>query len=200
MVVPFPLSLPSITVAVVTLSWIAFAALFVFRRRPPGAREEKRDRSSWNGVMLVAVGYLLVWSIRRPIFSPLIPAVPWIDAILSVVGMLVSVLSVSLVLAAVRTLGKQWSVEARLVEDHRLITGGPYAFVRNPIYTGMLGMMASTGIAFSHLWVLAAALAFGWYGTHLRVRREELLLRQRFGEEFEQYARRVPALLPWTRR
>ena len=54
--------------------------------------------------------------------------------------------------SAVRTLGKQWAVAARLVEGHKLITAGPYAYVRNPIYTGMLGMLIATGLAMEH-WI-----------------------------------------------
>ena len=48
---------------------------------------------------------------------------------------------------AVRTLGKQWAMRARLVEGHQLITVGPCAYIRNPIYTGMPGMLIATGLA-----------------------------------------------------
>jgi protein-S-isoprenylcysteine O-methyltransferase Ste14 len=50
---------------------------------------------------------------------------------------------------AVRTLGAQWAYVARVTEGHRLVTEGPYRWVRNPIYSGMLGMMLATGLAVS---------------------------------------------------
>ncbi|MGI9088170.1 MAG: methyltransferase family protein [Chthoniobacterales bacterium] len=59
--------------------------------------------------------------------------------------------SVWLVLAAVRTLGKNWSLAARVTTDHELIETGPYARVRHPIYTGMLGMLIADGLVFGHL-------------------------------------------------
>ena len=97
-------------------------------------------------------------------------------------------------MSAVRTLGKQWAIAARLVEGHKLITEGPYGWVRNPIYTGML--LLATGLAVSRWIALPAAIALFGMGTVIRVRSEEKLLREAFGEEFEQYTRRVPAVLP----
>jgi protein-S-isoprenylcysteine O-methyltransferase Ste14 len=97
----------------------------------------------------------------------------------------------------VRTLGKQWSLAARVLEGHDLITSGPYSVVRNPIYTGMFGMLLATGLAISH-WIglLIAVIVFS-IGTAIRVRSEEKLLRGAFGEKFEAYARKVPAVVPF---
>ena len=105
--------------------------------------------------------------------------------------------SVWLCSAAVRTLGTQWSLAARVLEGHKLITSGPYSVVRNPIYTGMFGMLLATGLAISH-WVglLIGVIVFA-VGTAVRVHSEEKLLRGAFGEEFETYARKVPAVVPF---
>jgi protein-S-isoprenylcysteine O-methyltransferase Ste14 len=104
--------------------------------------------------------------------------------------------SVWLIASAVRTLGKQWAVAARLVEGHKLITEGPYAFVRNPIYTGMLGMLIATGLAMEQWIATIVAVIIFFAGLVIRVRAEEKLLREAFGEEFDDYARRVPAVVP----
>jgi protein-S-isoprenylcysteine O-methyltransferase Ste14 len=107
-----------------------------------------------------------------------------------------SVGSVWLNVVAIRTLGKQWSVAARLREAHKLVTEGPYRVVRHPIYAANFGLLLATGLAFSRLGpLLLASLAF-WIGSVIRVRGEERLLREAFGEEYEAYARRVPALFP----
>jgi protein-S-isoprenylcysteine O-methyltransferase Ste14 len=104
--------------------------------------------------------------------------------------------SVWLVRSAVRRLGKQWAYAARLVEGHKLVTEGPYRYVRNPIYTGMLGMLVATGLALQHWIQLAVGIALFAIGTLIRVRSEEKLLRAAFGKEFEDYSERVPAVLP----
>lgn len=102
----------------------------------------------------------------------------------------------ALCLAAVRALGKQWSYVARIVEGHKLITQGPYGFVRNPIYLGMFGMLLATGLAISRWWALPIAVAVFLVGSWIRIRSEERLLRESFGAEFDDYACRVPAVFP----
>ena len=93
-------------------------------------------------------------------------------------------------------MGKQWALTARLVEGHNLVQDGPYGFVRNPIYTGMLGMLVATGLAAGRWVPLLVAIILFIAGTWVRVSSEEGLLRQAFGAEFEEYTRRVPALIP----
>jgi protein-S-isoprenylcysteine O-methyltransferase Ste14 len=107
-----------------------------------------------------------------------------------------SVLSVRLSMESVRTLGREWSLEARLVEGHRLVTAGPYGMVRHPIYSAMLGKLVATALVLSHWIGLLAGVVLFAIGTAIRIGREEKLLRAQFGAEYEDYARRVPALLP----
>jgi protein-S-isoprenylcysteine O-methyltransferase Ste14 len=108
----------------------------------------------------------------------------------------IAVASVWLVNAAARRLGKQWALAARLVEGHELIQDGPYRIVRNPIYTGMFGMLLATGLAAAQWIPLLIAIVLFIAGTYIRMRTEERLLSAAFGSEFEAYARRVPALIP----
>jgi protein-S-isoprenylcysteine O-methyltransferase Ste14 len=96
----------------------------------------------------------------------------------------------------VQTLGKQWTVQARLIRGHELVTEGPYGIVRNPIYLGMFGLLIATGLAASRPWTLLIAVVVFLVGNQIRIRAEEKLLRESFGEQFEDYARRVPAFLP----
>lgn len=184
---------------VVMLCWIAFAVGFLFRKRQSASMERKRDNAARYGIALEAAGYTLVWFLRRPPSSPIFSTGLALSIVAAFVTIGLAIFSVWLVLAAVRVLGKQWSLAARLVEDHALITTGPYKVVRNPIYTGMFGMMIATGFAISYWWALPPAIVLFWMGTMLRIRREEKLLHEAFGEEFAQYTRRVPALVPLLR-
>ena len=188
---------PTLAFSVVMLSWFAFVIAFLVRHKPPSAPESKRDRASILGIVLQGAGYAFVWSIRRAWFGPIVSVSNSVEIALAILTMALGIASVWLVSAAITTLGKQWSLGARLIEGHKLITEGPYRLVRNPIYTGMFGMLLATGLAVSH-WVglLIAIVVYG-VGTIIRVRSEEKLLRGAFGAEFDSYARRVPAVIPF---
>jgi protein-S-isoprenylcysteine O-methyltransferase Ste14 len=174
-------------------AWIVMGLATVFRGRPPQAREVRRGGGwGWGFVLQVlSIGPLWIW--RRP--EP--PSLP-----VSVVAILLAAASVGVILAAQRALGRQFAYQARLVEGHRLITGGPYRYVRNPIYTALFGLALATGLVLSRWLVIPIFAVVYIVGTFIRIRSEERLLRAAFGPEFEDYARRVPALmpLPWGKR
>jgi protein-S-isoprenylcysteine O-methyltransferase Ste14 len=130
---------------------------------------------------------------RRHPGTPLItPALaPYLDFF----ACLLALATVIWILISVRALGKQWTVAARLVEGHKLVTQGPYSLVRNPIYSGMFGMLLATGIVLTRWPVFLAAIVLFLATTMWRIRIEEGLLRGQFGVEFEQYCKRVPAAL-----
>ena len=98
-------------------------------------------------------------------------------------------------------LGRLWSATITRAQDHRLITSGPYALVRHPIYTGVIVAIAATAIVENRALALigAAIIAFTfWY----RAKLEERFLRQELGvEAYDDYARHVPMLIPfWPRK
>lgn len=182
----------------IIVCWWIFGLTFWLRKRPPRAREEKRDRTSLLGLLLQAVAYFIVWSppLQRGRFSLVTNGSPAMEWGLATLALAIAVASVWLVNSAARHLGKQWALAARLVEGHTLIQDGPYRFVRNPIYTGMFGMLLATGIAAGRWIPLLVATVLFAAGTYVRIQIEERLLRQAFGTEFEEYARRVPAVIP----
>jgi protein-S-isoprenylcysteine O-methyltransferase Ste14 len=189
--------LPTWVFAVVMLSWFAFVVVFFARKNPPSPPDSKRDRISILGIALQGVSYGIVWSAHRPFFTPLFKMGKQLEIIVAVLTMIVAIGSVWFVLNAIRTLGKQWSLAARVLEGHKLVTEGPYRIVRNPIYTGMFGMLLATGLAISHWIGLLIAIVIFAIGTVIRVHSEEKLLREVFGAEFEGYADRVPAVVPF---
>ena len=176
------------TFAAVFAAWLVFAAAYAIRKRAPAAIV---------GMIFQAVALALIWTVRRvPLGAPIVPARPMLSAVAAAVAIAVAWVSVWLMLWAIQTLGRQWAVEARLIDDHQLITSGPYAFVRNPVYVGFFGLSIGTGIAVTAPIALIAATALFIVGTIVRVRVEERLLRGAFGAAFDRYTERVPALVP----
>jgi len=184
------------TLVIVIVGWFVFTAVFLLRKKPQKTEEQKRDKVSIVGIVLQMIGYALVWSVRRPIFTAVVGNSTTLNALFLGITTVLVVSSVWLVTKAVQTLGKQWSFAARLVKGHQLIIEGPYRIVRHPIYTGMMGMMVASGLAISRWWAILAALAMFVTGTMVRVRIEERLLREEFGQRYDEYAAQVPALLP----
>jgi len=187
--------LPTLVFVVVMICWLVFAGVFLLRKKPPSPPDQKREPASLFGVALQGMSYGLVWGVRRPMFTSIFGNGP-ISVVTGLLAICAAVSSVWLITMAVRTLGKEWSLTARLVEGHQLATSGPYALVRHPIYSGMLGMLLATGLAVSHWLALLAALILFFIGTTIRVRSEEKLLREAFGQQFETYARSVRAIVP----
>jgi len=100
---------------------------------------------------------------------------------------------------AVKHLGRQFRVHAGLYDDHEMVTTGPYAIVRHPIYTSLLAMLlCSLLILTPWEWAVVAVILF-IIGTEIRVRTEDKLLASRFGEEFEAYRKKVRAYIPFVR-
>ncbi|HEY1206903.1 MAG: isoprenylcysteine carboxylmethyltransferase family protein [Bryobacteraceae bacterium] len=170
----------------VIAAWVILGFATYFRPRPPQAREVRRGRGwAWGGA-LHTLSIAILWGPR--------PEAPGL--LLSVVAILLAAVSVAVMLACQRALGRQFAFQARLVEGHRLIVAGPYRYVRHPIYTALFGLALATGLAVSRWPAIPIFAVLYVAGTVIRVRAEERLLRAEFGAEFEDYARRVPAFIP----
>jgi protein-S-isoprenylcysteine O-methyltransferase Ste14 len=173
--------------------WIAWSLAFVRpRKNAAGAKKNVSAPVSRWGIFLVMLGYAFIWAFVRPAgFEK--------SSASLIASMIIGPPSVVLVWMAARHLDKQWRFEAALSEDHKLITTGPYRWLRNPIYASMLGMLLATGFAKTWWPLLVAGVICFVIGTEIRVRAEERLLASRFGEEFAKYKATTPAYLPFLR-
>jgi protein-S-isoprenylcysteine O-methyltransferase Ste14 len=93
-------------------------------------------------------------------------------------------------------LGRNWSGEITIKQDHELIRTGPYSVVRHPIYSGLLLGLLGTAIAFGEvrdfIGVLLASVAW-----RLKSLVEEQYMTEQFGAEYTNYKREVKALVPF---
>ncbi len=193
----FASHLPQFELYEVTIGWLVFALIFLTRKRAPRTAEQVRDRRAVVGLLIQIAGYAIVRLGLRPPGTGFLAAGPSAEIAAALIACALMVASLYLSYAAVRTLGKQWSLAARLVQGHELVQAGPYALVRHPIYTGMFGMLVATAIAVSSWPALLIASAVFAFGTALRIHVEEQLLVTAFGDVYLSYARGVPALIPW---
>ena len=93
-------------------------------------------------------------------------------------------------------LGTNWSGQPVIRIDHKLVRSGPYAIVRNPIYTGILIAIVGTTIVAGELWALAVTVIL-LLVFFMKIKMEEKFLLEEFGESFIQYKKEVKALIPF---
>ncbi len=158
-----------------------------------GETTARRSRASSVGVAIqgLAIGYTSI-GIQRATLDPL-SAKALIEA--AAVALLMAA-TVWLFVWAARTMGRNWSIVARTRGDHALVTTGPFAWIRHPIYTAMFLMMIALAIGLGHVARLFIAVPLYALGTAIRVRIEERLLRTAFSPAYEEYANRVKRFIP----
>ncbi|HJV60363.1 MAG TPA: isoprenylcysteine carboxylmethyltransferase family protein [Albitalea sp.] len=178
------------------LLWLAWAAFWwaASRRVKPTQRSESL-RSRMMHILPLTVAVILLWwppgsgAAWNARFLPVAPWPFWLGAALTLAGLLFAVW------ARVQ-LGGNWSGIVTLKLDHALVTSGPYAVVRHPIYTGLLLAFAGTAIALGQ-WrgIVAVALVLWSFWRKLQV--EERWMCERFGARYEEYRRSVATLVPF---
>lgn len=117
------------------------------------------------------------------------------NAFMGMVGLVLCALGIALAIWARVHLGRNWGMPMSRKEDPELVTSGPYAFVRHPIYTGILLAILGSTIGVSVFWALPFVLTAGYFIYSAR-REEEVLLTQ-FPEQYSAYMKRSNMLLPW---
>ena len=115
----------------------------------------------------------------------------WVATLVTAIGLLFTVW------ARVH-LGRNWSGTVTIKQDHELIASGPYALVRHPIYAGLLLAFVGSAMARGE-WRGAVAVLVAWAALWRKLRLEERWMAERFGQQYEAYCRRVPALVPFLK-
>ena len=177
--------------------WIPFIAYWVLAARETRlSRERVRAGSSPVRTALYLAGGALIF--LSPSLGPFndrfVPAVVEVGAagwVLTALGMLFSIW-------ARVSLGRNWSGRVVLKHGQELVSTGPYALVRHPIYTGLLVALAGATV-YDGRWRALLGLAFFAIGFWLKAHSEEKLLEREFGEEYRSYRARTPMLIPSPR-
>ena len=93
-------------------------------------------------------------------------------------------------------LGRNWSATVTVKHDHELIRGGPYAWVRHPIYTGVLLGFIGTAIVRGE-WRGVLAVLIVLVALWRKLRLEERFMSETFGDEYRRYREHTAALIPF---
>jgi len=191
--------------SIILLSWAAFLLVwgvtaFFVKRDVRGGGYAAAWQRYW--LLRLAVGVLIVFLAMRVarrapssgavflrgIFT-LPPALGWAAAAFTAIG-------IGLAVWARLYLGRNWSPRPAVKEHHELVTTGPYAYVRHPIYTGiMLATLGSAlvGMIFGIVMFIVISIVFT-----LRISKEEKLMLELFPRQYPEYQKRTKRLVPFV--
>jgi protein-S-isoprenylcysteine O-methyltransferase Ste14 len=93
-------------------------------------------------------------------------------------------------------LGRNWGMPMSRKEDPELVTTGPYAFVRHPIYSGLLLAMLGSTLGKSVVWLVPFLVCIPYF--ILSARGEERIMREQFPAQYAAYMRRTWMLVPYV--
>jgi protein-S-isoprenylcysteine O-methyltransferase Ste14 len=169
--------------------------------------------SFWSSRTEKRVATRETWIYRAAIFTGGVLMTPWVAQVIGesriwevrddVAYGLIAVMLLGLLvtwLARIH-LGRLWSSAITRKERHRVVDTGPYAFVRHPIYTGIITALVATAAVEATLAALVGATLI-CSGLWLKARAEERFLMIELGpDDYRSYCRRVPMLIPflWPR-
>ena len=97
---------------------------------------------------------------------------------------------------SIATLGRFFQYQIQVQSGHRVVTGGPYRYVRHPSYTGIALVLAGIALACDDVWSLAAVAVLGGAGLWVRIRAEERQLTEALGADYERFAAGRKRLVP----
>lgn len=92
-------------------------------------------------------------------------------------------------------LDTQWSAQLQLTKEHRLITTGPYARIRHPLYAGVFGWCISLTLLTAN-WIFFALCALSFAGLLWRIPKEEQMMIEAFDEEYKAYMQHTGRIFP----
>jgi protein-S-isoprenylcysteine O-methyltransferase Ste14 len=188
---PDVVSIPVLVDALLAAAWIwlAIDSLRVgrsARREPPSVPAPAR--LGLLALLLAGVAALESRTGGRIAFQPLAAGA----------GVALAWAGVVLHARARRALGALWSSAVGVPPGHPVVTHGPYARVRHPLYAGVL--LLALGSVLAHPSAATACLAIGFAaGMALKIPAEERALRAACGDAWTRYADEVPALIPRPR-
>jgi protein-S-isoprenylcysteine O-methyltransferase Ste14 len=120
----------------------------------------------------------------------------FVDPRLGITGVILCGLGIAIAIWARVYIGRNWGPPMSRKEAPELVTSGPYAYVRHPIYAGIFLAMIGSALGDSVLWLIPFAIAGAYFVYAART--EEHILEQEFPEQYAAYRRRTKMLVPFV--
>ena len=185
------------------LGWIFFASevLLTITRRSRSKTGTKQDKSTL-GTIWVVIGLSIAAGIFVSRSKVLWDHGLWMFQMLpgnAVTPLAVGLFAAGLVLRwwAIITLGRFFTVDVTIEQDHELVERGPFRWVRHPSYTGVLVAFIGWALTWRNWAIMAVVLVPIFVAFWRRMNVEEDALRAALGQRYAEYMKRTKRLLPF---
>ena len=157
------------------------------------------DKQGADKNSLLIIWVIIVFAITLALFTTTSFAMPIGQDVIRYVGLGIIVLGILLRIWAVRTLGKFFTVDVTIRQDHQLIKNGVYKYFRHPSYTASLLTFIGFGMSLNNWYSLLIVVFAVIVVFTMRIRIEEKALTAQFGDQYLQYKKEAWGLLPFMR-
>lgn len=180
----------------IAVCWLVFivywAVMAVGAKRSVGSY-------AWRKQMVLRIVIVLI-ALMALRFPGVIQAVRVIHSytagpLMGSIGAILCAAGIAFAIWARAVLGRNWGMPMSRKQDPELVTSGPYAYVRHPIYTGLIFAMLGSALGSNVVWFLPLPI-IGAYFVY-SARQEEKLMLQQFPEQYGAYMQRTKMLLPF---
>lgn len=183
----------------VGLVWLVTAVWFAARRADTVRGKLRHFARTLFPEPWMLVGLVVLITVLNLLPGSIWDGVTWSNPALTEVGSVLVIGSAALMVWARLALGTMWAGRPMIQQQHELRTGGPYRLVRHPIYTGILGAMTGL-VLMAGFGAAVVSLVFVLVWLLWRVREEDRILIETFGDRYRTYQDQVGALIPLPRR
>jgi protein-S-isoprenylcysteine O-methyltransferase Ste14 len=191
------------TETVAAIIWFAGLVGWFIIRRPFERRARKvrirkslldwRERSLLGaallGLFVIPAIYVLT-GFPAALDRPFVPAVAWL-------GLVPQVAALWLFRRSHVDLGRNWSITLQLRDEHSLVTAGVYRLIRHPMYSSFFLLGIAQMLLIPNWFAGLAGVAGAGILYGFRVRREERMMLETFGDEYRAYTAHTKRIVPW---
>jgi protein-S-isoprenylcysteine O-methyltransferase Ste14 len=185
----------SATATIIALCWAVF--IIYWGVSALNVKRTLKRRADWIRFAIAVVVVLGVALLRSRTGRAIDPVVLPKTVALRLLADALAVAGVAILVWARTILGSNWSSAVTLKENHELIQHGPYAYVRHPIYSGLMLLGLGTAVHYATLGGFVL-LVLVWVGFAMKMRQEELLMTEHFPDRYPAYRARVKAIVPFV--
>jgi protein-S-isoprenylcysteine O-methyltransferase len=176
-------------------SWVAFEIWLIFRDRGT-VKNDSEDSGSRNAIIFWWSFGILLGVFAIPNLLPGL-TIPGNSNILFATGIFLISAGILLRFWSVQKLGKFFRSTIVIQEKHKLITTGPYKYLRNPSYIGVLLTFIGFGIGIGNWLSLISLFIIGLISFTRRISFENQALSKQFGNEYEKYQKKTWSPIPF---